>query len=196
MLPRFRASHTQVLGVSVDSVYCHANWGKSLGGVSFPLLADFHPKGGLASSLGVFLEQAGITDRATVIIDSEGIVRFAESVGPGGRRDIAALAAECERIDRESKGTTEQLPEPRKLATGALLYVRNNCAASRTALAALANCHLGDVEVRNVSDDPAAMKQLEQLSGGGQAPCLVTGSDHLLESGDIVARLAEVGAPL
>lgn len=131
-----------------------------------------------------------------MIVDSEGIVRFAESVGPGGRRDIAALAAECERIDRESKCATEQLPEPRKLAAGTLLYVRSNCSASRTALAALANCHLEEVEVRNVSDDPSALKQLEQLSGGGQAPCLVIESDHLLESADIVARLAEVGAPL
>ena len=42
MLPRFRAAHTQVLGVSVDSVFCHANWAASMGGVSFPLLADFH----------------------------------------------------------------------------------------------------------------------------------------------------------
>ena len=52
LLPRFRAAHTQVLGVSVDSMYCHANWARDLGGVSFPLLADFHPKGEVARSYG------------------------------------------------------------------------------------------------------------------------------------------------
>jgi len=196
LLPRFRASHTQVLGVSVDSVHCHANWGKSLGGISFPLLADFHPKGAVARSLGLFLDAAGITDRATVIIDSGGVVRFAESVGPGGRRDIAALAAECERIDRASDSPTEAIPEPGQLAAGSVLYVRNRCGASRAALAALSNCHLESIDVRNVSENPAALKQLEQLSGGGQAPCLVVGGSPLLESAAIVERLAQVGAPL
>jgi len=131
-----------------------------------------------------------------VIIDSGGVVRFAESVGPAGRRDIAALAAECERIDREAGSPTLDLPQPGQLAAGSVLYVRNRCGASRAALAALSNCHLEAIEVRNVSDDPAARKQLEQLAGGGQAPCLVVGGSPLLESGAIVARLAEIGAPL
>jgi hypothetical protein len=144
----------------------------------------------------VYLDGPGITDRATIIIDSEGIVRFAESVGPGGKRDIAALAAECERIDRECSGSTEELPVPGGLGEGAVLYVRNNCGASRAALAGLGNCHLGGVEVRNVSEDPSALKQLEKISGGGQAPCLVTDGKPLLESDAIVARLAEAGAPL
>jgi hypothetical protein len=150
----------------------------------------------LASSLGVYLEGPGITDRATVIIDSEGIVRFAESVGPGGKRDIAALAAECERIDRECAGATETLPVPGDLGGAAVLYVRDNCGASRAALAALANCHQDGVELRNVSRDPAALEQLEKVSGGGQAPCLVAGGEPLLESAEIIARMAGAGAPL
>ena len=91
LLERFEAAHTQVLGVSVDSVHCHANWGRDLGGVSFPLLADFHPKGGVAQSYGLYLEDKGITDRATVIIDKTGVVRHASSVTPSGERDIEAL---------------------------------------------------------------------------------------------------------
>ena len=150
----------------------------------------------MARSLGVYLDGPGITDRATIIIDSEGIVRFAESVGPGGKRDIAALAAECERIDRECSDSTEDLPAPEGLGEGAVLYVRSNCGASRAALAALGNCHLGGVEVCNVSEDPSALKRLEKISGRGQAPCLVTDGKPLLESDAIVARLAAAGAPL
>ena len=71
----FRAAGTQVLGVSIDSLYSHMQWARSLGGVSFPLLQDFEPKGALAKALGVYLDGPGITDRATVMIDKEGIVR-------------------------------------------------------------------------------------------------------------------------
>ena len=144
----------------------------------------------------MYLNDPGITDRATVIIDSEGVVRFVESVGPGGKRDIAALAAECERIDRECSGSTEDLPAPGDLGKGTVLYVRNNCGASRAALAALGNCHLGGVEVRNVSENPSALKQLEKVSGGGQAPCLVTDGKPQLESDQIIACFAGAGSPL
>ena len=60
-LDRFRAADTQVLGVSIDSIHSHANWAHDVGGVSFPLLADFHPKGALAQSFGHYLADAGIT---------------------------------------------------------------------------------------------------------------------------------------
>ena len=91
LLPRFRAAHTQVLGVSVDSVYCHANWGQSLGGISFPLLADFHPKGAVAKQYGLWLDDMGISDRATILIDKEGKVLWSESVTPAGARQPGAL---------------------------------------------------------------------------------------------------------
>ena len=144
----------------------------------------------------MYLDGAGITDRATIIIDSDGVVRFAESVGPGGKRDIAALAAECERIDRDCAGSTHELPTPGVLGDGTVLYVRNHCGASRAALAALANCHLDEVDVRNVSEDAAAMKELEKISGGAQAPCLVANRKPLLESAKLIARFAETGAPI
>jgi len=52
----FKTCDTQVLGVSVDSRFCHDNWAKSLGGISFPLLQNFHPKGEPAKKYGVYLE--------------------------------------------------------------------------------------------------------------------------------------------
>ena len=86
MVDRFRAADTQVLGISVDSVYSHANWARDLGGVSFPLLSDFEPKGAVAASFGHYLAEPGITDRATVIIDKEGVVRYSVSVTPSGSK--------------------------------------------------------------------------------------------------------------
>ncbi|MBW2578727.1 MAG: redoxin domain-containing protein, partial [Deltaproteobacteria bacterium] len=93
---RFEAAHTQVVGISIDSVYCHANWADSLGGISVPLLADFHPKGAVAEAFGLYLADNGITDRATVIIDADGVVQHISAVGPGGSRDIDELAGLAE----------------------------------------------------------------------------------------------------
>ena len=63
-----------MLGISVDSKFCHKAWSNGFGGITFPLLADFHPKGGVAESYGLWLAEAGITDRATVLIGKDGKV--------------------------------------------------------------------------------------------------------------------------
>jgi len=151
-LERFQAANTQVLGVSIDSVYCHAAWAASLGGISFPLLADFHPKGELATKLGVYLDGAGITDRATVIIDSDGVVQYIEAVGPGGQRDIGELAAKCEEIDKASSAKTAAFGSSGDLPAGCELYVRDNCGASRAVLLASDNLHAtGSLSTKNVT---------------------------------------------
>ena len=70
-LKDFEQLGAQVLGISVDSVWTHAAFAKSLG-LSYPLLADFHPKGAVASKYGLYLEDKGLTARATVVIDRQG----------------------------------------------------------------------------------------------------------------------------
>ena len=197
LLPRFRAAHTQVLGVSVDSVYCHLNWAKDLCGVSFPLLADFHPKGEVARAYGLYLEGAGITDRATVLIDAAGVVRHASSVGPAGQRDIGELASECERLDGSYSEPVEDFADSPGLPEGGLLYVKSRCGFSRAALLARDNLHLSKrIAVKNVSEDAASREALVQASGSEQAPCLVIGGETIQESADIVTRLLEATAPV
>jgi len=100
-----------VLGVSVDSRFSHAAWADSLGGVTFPLLADFHPKGEVSKAFGVWLDDKGISDRATVIIDKDGVVRYSASVTPAGKRDLAELAGECEKVDAAHGGGLGDLPK-------------------------------------------------------------------------------------
>ena len=74
MIDRFNEVDTQVMGVSIDSKHSHKNWAESLGGVTFPLLQDFHPKGAMAISYGNYLENTGKIARSTVIVDKQGIV--------------------------------------------------------------------------------------------------------------------------
>lgn len=83
-MPAYEAKHAefagldaQVLGISIDSIPCHRAWARSLGDLStFPLLADFHPKGEVARRYGVYREDDGYTERAIFLIDKEGIVRY------------------------------------------------------------------------------------------------------------------------
>ncbi len=76
----------QVLAVSVDSVYTLKAWSNQQG-YDFPLLADFWPHGKVAQVYGVFNDKAGIANRGTFLVDTDGVIRFAEMNGPGEPRD-------------------------------------------------------------------------------------------------------------
>ncbi len=196
-MPRFRAAHTQVLGISVDSIYCHANWGVSLGGVSFPLLADFHPKGAVADAFGLYLPDKGITDRATVLIDCGGTVRHASSVSPAGERSIEDLAALCEGTDRECGAGLKPFPQPPGLEPRARLYIRSNCGFSRAVLLARDNLHLqAALPVENVSEDAAALDSLREVSGKEQAPCLMLAGQPVFEAPEIIRYLVSQATDL
>src|SRR5213075_99587 len=73
----FERYDAQVVGISVDSVPSHAAFAKSLGGIEkYPLLADFHPKGEVSKKYGVWKEDKGICERAIVVVDKQGVVRY------------------------------------------------------------------------------------------------------------------------
>jgi len=71
---RFEALDAQILGLSVDSVPAKEAWAQAIGVKSFPLLADF-PGGEVARQYGLLRPQ-GFSERAVIVIDKEGIVRF------------------------------------------------------------------------------------------------------------------------
>ena len=187
---RFHAAHTQVLGISVDSIFCHAGWAQSLGGISFPLLADFNPKGAVSKSYGLYLEDAGINDRATVIIDAKGVVQHVSSVTPAGRRNIEELAALCEKVDADFGEALPDVPKPSGLGKVDALYVKSNCGFSLKTLWAVDNLHLrGKFPVKNVTEDAAAKAEMVKLSGQDKAPCLIADGKPTLEADEIVKYL-------
>lgn len=150
----------------------------------------------MAESYGVYLADAGITDRATVLIDSGGTVRHGSSVTPAGQRDIAELAALCERVDRDAGTPTQSLPEPRGLGGDSVLYVKSRCGFSRRAQVAVDNLHASSLAVRNAGDDPGALAALREASGAETAPCLLLDGKPMAESDLIVRTLAERLAPV
>jgi len=72
---RFATLNTQVLGISIDSVFSHQAWAETLGGIEYPLLSDFWPHGAVAEKYGVMTED-GFTERTLFVIDRQGVIRY------------------------------------------------------------------------------------------------------------------------
>jgi len=73
----FADRDAQILGVSTDSEFVHLAWRKDreeLRALPFPMLSDI--KRELSGALGVLDPQAGVAQRATYIVDPEGVIRF------------------------------------------------------------------------------------------------------------------------
>ncbi|MDT8915373.1 peroxiredoxin [Amycolatopsis sp. PS_44_ISF1] len=79
----------QVLGISCDAVFSLKVWAEQEN-YQFPLLSDFWPHGEVAQAYGVFNDKAGLALRGTFLIDTGGVVRFAEVNQPGEARDQQA----------------------------------------------------------------------------------------------------------
>jgi peroxiredoxin len=74
LLPAKGGDGVQVLGVSVDSLWSHKAFAAQ-NDISYPLLADFHPKGAVAEKYGVYLPEKGISARTAFVIDKDGKIR-------------------------------------------------------------------------------------------------------------------------
>lgn len=75
-LPKFQSLNTVPLGFSVDSQPCKAAWATALQIQQVSLPADFWPHGKIASDYGIFNETKGYSERANIIIDENGKVKW------------------------------------------------------------------------------------------------------------------------
>jgi peroxiredoxin (alkyl hydroperoxide reductase subunit C) len=83
VLPQLEEQGVQVVGVSVDSGFCHAAFKEKLG-LSMPLLSDFKPKGEVSRAYEAFFEPADFSNRSLVLVDEERKVAWAhEAENPG-----------------------------------------------------------------------------------------------------------------
>jgi peroxiredoxin len=74
-LKQFEALNAQVLGLSVDSVWTHQAFAEKMG-ITYPLLADFHPKGAVAQLFGVYVPDRGVAGRSVAIVDKAGKIAW------------------------------------------------------------------------------------------------------------------------
>jgi len=90
--PSFRASGVELLAISVDSRHTLCAWAEHEN-YDFNLLADFWPHGQVAKEYGVFLDGEGFANRATFLIDTDGIIRESFITAPSEARSIATYRA-------------------------------------------------------------------------------------------------------
>lgn len=90
----FTRHNAQLIGISVDSKWCHAAFSEHHR-IYFPLLADFEPKGAVARQYEVYNKRTGECERALYVIDEEGIIRWSHrsplGVNPGADGILQAL---------------------------------------------------------------------------------------------------------
>jgi peroxiredoxin len=94
LLPEFERFEAQLVGISVDGIWSHLAFAKDRH-LSFPLLADFEPKGEVSRLYGVYRNGDGTSERALYVIDRDGIIRWSYvspvGINPGADGILRAL---------------------------------------------------------------------------------------------------------
>jgi peroxiredoxin len=94
VLPEFQRHGAELLGISVDGVWCHRAYAEARH-LRFPLLADFEPKGAVSRAYRAYRTQDGFSERALFVIDGDGVIRWSYlsevNVNPGADGILAAL---------------------------------------------------------------------------------------------------------
>ena len=94
ILSEFQEFGAELMGLSVDSAWCHAAFARDRK-LHFPLLADFEPKGAVARLYGVYRDGEGVSERALFVLDEEGTIYWNHvspvGVNPGAAGILAAL---------------------------------------------------------------------------------------------------------
>ncbi len=98
VLGEIEAQGASLVGISVDSSFCHAAFRERLG-LTFPLLADFHPKGAVCDAYGALIAERGHANRSLVLVGPEGEVAWSYETPtpleiPGANLIFDALAAD------------------------------------------------------------------------------------------------------
>ncbi|HKC37879.1 MAG TPA: redoxin domain-containing protein [Chitinophagaceae bacterium] len=75
MLKFFSRHNAQLIGISVDSKWCHLAFSENHK-FHFPLLGDFEPKGAVSKLYEVYDEKEGESLRALYVLDEKGIIRW------------------------------------------------------------------------------------------------------------------------
>ena len=96
-LADLNALDANVVAITTDTVFSNAEWSKK-NGFGFPVLSDFWPHGAVTDSYGAFDPKVGAANRATYVLDKDGIVR-------------TIIATESRKFAREVEHYVEALEE-------------------------------------------------------------------------------------
>ena len=94
ILPEFKKYGAELVGLSVDGVWCHDAFAKDRH-LHFPLASDFEPKGLIARAYGAYRAEEGVCERALFVLDRGGVIAWSYcspvAVNPGAEGILQAL---------------------------------------------------------------------------------------------------------
>ncbi len=100
-MKKYEKLNAEILGISVDSLFTLGKF-KADNEYDFPLLSDFNKK--VSEEYGAFYENfvfgmKGVSKRAVFVVDTEGVVRYAEVLSNAGELpNFAAVRETLEKI--------------------------------------------------------------------------------------------------
>lgn len=108
VLPDLQELGAEMIGISVDGVWCHAAFARARN-LHFPLLADFEPKGAVSRLYGAYRDQDGVSERALFVIDEQGSIAWSylSPIGVNPGADGVFRALESLKGRNESVSTTK-----------------------------------------------------------------------------------------
>lgn len=89
-----------LIGISVDNIPTLYAWTNQMGKLWFPVVSDFYPHGAYADRLGI-LRSNGVTERALLVIDKKGILRYIDVHDINKRPPLRELVEALEKIKKE-----------------------------------------------------------------------------------------------
>jgi len=86
-----------LLGITVDNIPTLFAWTNQMGQLWFPVLSDFWPHGGVAKRYGL-LRSDGVSERALLVIDKKGIIRYIDVHDINKRPPLEDLMGALEKL--------------------------------------------------------------------------------------------------
>jgi peroxiredoxin len=94
LMSEFRRFNAEIMGISVDGVWCHLAFAKDRK-LTFPLMSDFEPKGKVSQAYGAYDGRVGESTRSLFVIDPQGVIAWShlspDGINPGADGILAAL---------------------------------------------------------------------------------------------------------
>jgi peroxiredoxin len=90
--PEFQKLGVEIYSVSTDTHFTHKAWhdsSETIGKIKYPMIGD--PTGTITRNFGVMIEEEGLAERGTFVIDPDGRIQIIEINAGGIGRDASEL---------------------------------------------------------------------------------------------------------
>ena len=88
----FQKLGVEIYSVSTDTHFCHKAWhdtSPAIGKINYPMLGD--PTGQITRNFDVMIEEVGLADRGTFVVDPDGKIQIVEITAGGVGRSATEL---------------------------------------------------------------------------------------------------------